>query len=502
MGGASPPQAEKMEGMQLLVQQGKPEEAREQLKNALKEFPNYAGYYDLLGVVEALEGNYVPAEQNFKKAIQLDPLLVGAYLNLGRLYQQNSRNDRDAPLKALTTYGKVLKFDPANPEANYQSAALLEHGKSYKLSLEHISRLPPSGQQRAQALSIQCADWVGLGDRKQAGESADRLIHSEDLSGMDILLIIPLLESNHWDDVELRLLQGAVDRHVAGFDLLTALGRVYERAGKMEEARVTLEQAARSKPDSAEPLMELARVTEKQKDFTAALGYLAHARDLDPKNPVIHFFMGEVCVEENLLEEAYNSLRQAVQLAPDNPNYLYALGVVAQQRADPREAITFFKRYCTLKPDDPRGRLQLGISYFNFHRDDLAGKELEVAIRHPETAAAAHFILGRIANQHGDYAGSMAELQKSLAADPNFADPLAEEGIVFMKQKDYVSAQRALSRAIELAPDHYVANLNLMMLYERTGDERAAAQAKRFEVAKQKRAEQARLSLRSIQILR
>jgi tetratricopeptide (TPR) repeat protein len=501
-GGSSSSQAEKLGEIQLLVQQGNLAEAKRQLVNGLEEFPNFSGYYDLLGVVEAEEGNYVSAEQDFLKAIELDQLLIGAYLNLGRLYQQNSANDHEAPLKALTTYAKVLKFAPANAEANYQSAALLESRKAYRMSLEHLSRLPKADQEKAQALSVRCADLVGLGERLQAGAAADRLLHSADLAEADILLIMPMLEANHWDDLEQRLLEGAVKGQVAGFDTLGVLGRLYERQGELDEARATLERTAQANPQSTETLIELARIAEKQKDYTGALGYLTHASDLDPQDPAIHFFIGIVCVEENLLEESFKSLKQAVQLAPDNPYYNYALGVVAQQRADPHEAIPYFKKYRVLRPDDPRGNLQLGITYFNSHQDDLAVEELQTAAHHRETAAAAHFFLGRIANQKGDSAVALHELQQALDTEPDYADPYAEEGIIFLKQKDYPSAEKALSRALVLDPDHYVANLNLMMLYQRRGDQRAEEQTKRFEEVKKKRAEKAKLSLRSIQIVR
>ena len=500
--GSSYSQAERLDEIRQLVQQGNLAEAREHLVKGLKEFPKFAAFYDLLGVVEAEEKKYGSAEQDFQKAIKLDPFLIGAYLNLGHLYQQNAAGDQNAPLKALTTYGKVLEFDPTNVEANYQSAVLLERRKAYKMSLEHLSRLPPTDQLKPQALSVLCADLVGLGEPLQASTAVDRLLRSADLTEADILLMAPMLEANHWDDLEQRLLEGAIKAQVGGADILGALGRLYERLGKLDEARATLERTAQASPHSAEPLVELARVAEKQKDFTGALGYLAHARDLDPQNPAIHFFIGIVCVKENLLEESFNSLKQAVQLAPDNPYYNYALGVVAQQRADPREAIPYFKKYCVLKSDDPRGNLQLGITYFKGHQDDLAQEELKTAAHHRETAAAAHFFLGRIANQQGNTTLALNELQQALDAEPNYADPYAEEGVVFLKLKDYASAENALARALALDPDHYVANLNLMMLYQRTGDKRAADQAKRFEEVKKKRTERAKLSLRSIQIVR
>ena len=39
-----------------------------------------------------------------------------------------------------------------------------------------------------------------------------------------------------------------------------------------------------------------------------------------------------------------------------------------------------------------------------------------------------------------------------------------------LKQKDYAAAEKALRPAVAIDADHYAANLNLRMLYQRAGD--------------------------------
>lgn len=500
--GAERTRAEALRQIQQLVVQGNLAEAERQLAEARLQYPKDGAFCDLLGVVKAEKGDYGSAESNFLKAIELDPLLTGAYFNLGHLYQQNAAVDHAASQKAPAVYGQLLKVQPGNPEAHYQLAVLLERRRAFRASLDHLTKLPAADQERAQALSVRCADFAGLGDPERASAAADRLLNSPDLTAADIVSILPVLEASHPAQVERRLLEGALRRQLAGVDLLLPLGRLYERQGRLDEARTTLEKAEQAGPRSVDTLMELARIAEQQNDHKGALGYLAHARELEPENAAVHFSFGMVSLQENLLEEAYKSLQQAVTLAPNNADYNYALGTVAQRRADPSEAVPFFKRYCALQPGDPRGRLQLGITYFYAHQDQSAEKELQEATEHRETAAAAHFFLGRIANQKGRPAEALLELQRALAIKANYADPYAEEGIIYMKQKDYTAAEKALLNALAIEPDHYAANLNLMMLYQRTADARAGEQAQRFEEVKKKRAETAKLSLRSIEIIR
>ena len=120
---------------------------------------------------------------------------------------------------------------------------------------------------------------------------------------------LPILEANKRDDLEERLLEGLVQRELASINTLHQLGLLYERRGQLDRAHQTLEKVAQGEPISAKLLLELARIAHKQGDHKGTLGYLAHARDLEPQNAGIHFFFGMVCVDLDLSQDAYNSLK-------------------------------------------------------------------------------------------------------------------------------------------------------------------------------------------------
>jgi len=485
---------------QQLIQQGKFPEAQSELEEAIKQFPKEAGLYDLLGVVEAQEKNYRAAEASFARAIELDGRLAGAHLNLGRLYQENPDKLDRAAEKALKIYEHLLAFDPKNTEANYQSAVLLERRGAFRSSLERLAHLPEEARNRPQALAVRVADFIGLGDHRQADQASGRLLASPELSEADVLLALPELARGKQDALAIRLLEGIAGRGLASPGSMYQLGVLYERGAQYDQARQALEKAATAKLNSAQPLIELARVANSQQDYRAALGYLAHARDLEPANASVHFFFGMVCVELNLAQEADASLQRAVQLNPQNPYYNYALGAVAAERDDPREALPYIRKYCELKPRDPRGRFALGAAYYYSRDYDAAAKELRAVAGLSRTAAGAHYFLGRIAVQEGRLPEAVNELEKALKQNPRYADALAELGHVRLNQKEYQRAEEALVRAIQIDSDNYTANFNLMVLYQRTTNSRAEAQAKRFDEVRKKREERAKEFLRTIEV--
>ncbi len=488
--------------VQQLIQQGDLAKAHTQLSDALKVFPREVGFHNLLGVVEAQKGNYEAAEASFRKAIDQAPRFVGAYLNLGRLYQENRSKDPKALQKGLETYQQLLKYQPEHLEANYQCSVLLLLQGAFHDSLRFLSKLPPEAQNRPQALAIRCAALAALGDRSGSEESASRLLSSSELTEADILAVLPVLgtQQEERNELQLRLLKGLVQRELASPSTLHQLGLLYENQGKLEQARQTLEKVAERQSVSSPLLVELARVAYKQGDREGSLSYLAHARDLDARNAGIHFFFGIVCVELDLAEDAYKSLKQAVELDSNNPFYSYALGAVALQRRDPSEGIPYFQKYCQLKPEDPRGRFALGVAYFQSSQLEQARKELLAISGLPETAAGAHYFLGRLARQENNLPEAIREMELALQAHPDYVDAHAELGLLHLRQKEYALAEKSLQRAVGIDQDHYATNLNLLNLYQRTKDPRAEAQAQRFEEIKKKRSEEAQALLRTIEV--
>lgn len=484
---------------QQLIGQGDLESARAQLIDGLRFFPRDAGFFNYLGVIDAEEGHTQSAEQNFRKAIEQAPHYAGAYLNLGHLYQSETPKVPDAASLALATYLKLLQYDPANAEANYQAAVLEMRKGDYQGSLGRLHKLSAADQQKPQALALLCVDMAQTGHLREASAAASRLAASAELKEEDIISVLPYLKSHN--PLALQLLAAVARRNLASEGTLYKLAQLQEQAGQLKQARQTLESVAGKEPNQAVPLLDLARVANRQGDYKGALGYLAHARDLEPENAAIHFFFGIVCIEMDLHQEAYVSLKKAVNLDPDNAYYNYAFGAVASQRDDPREAIPYFKKYCALRPSDPRGPLSLGAAYYYSHDLETSRNELLKVAGVKVTAGGANYFLGRIAYDDDNLPDAAQYLTTAIRDDPDYADAYAALGGVYLNQKKYGNAEESLLRALKIDPTNYLANLNLTVLYQRTKDKRAAEQAKRFAALQTQREQRAKLFLRTIRVV-
>lgn len=468
--------------IQALIENQDMVQAQKLLAEAARHFPSDAGFENLRGVVAAQQGDYAEAQSSFSQAISHDPRLTAAYLNLGRLYQQ-APAAAEARGRALDVYQRVLAYEPKNSEANYQSATLLLRQGQYDDSLKHLMSLPIETQMGAQATSIACADYAGLGDRQRTEDASNRLLKSSDFSEEDAQQALPGLLAGKREDLVISLFENLQKRQSLSPEGLRTLGLAYERTNNFVQARAWLEQAA-TQNLSVPLLLELARVAHEQKDYKGSLGYLAHARDLEPDSARLHYYFGLVCLDLDLVAEARNSLEKALKLDPDNPSYNYAMGVASTFRQDPEEAVPFFEKYLKLRPQDPRGKLAIGVVQWRAKNYDASVPWLKQAVIDPETATSAHYYLGAIALHERHFDEARDELEQALKAQPDYTDALAQLGQYYLELKDFKKAERQLSRALQIDPNHYSANFHLLTLYKRTGDPRREAQEKRFEELK------------------
>jgi tetratricopeptide (TPR) repeat protein len=472
---------------------------------ALREHPSDPALHNFAGVIDAQQGAVDAAEAHFQTAIRLAPHAASPYLNLGRLYQERAASDpasaRAAAKKALGVYRQLLAVEPANVEGLYQAAFLLAIGGEFAESLALVQRMPGDARWRPQALAVVVADLAGSGDMASASTAAARLASHAQLTSADVVAVLPAFEHVSNDSIAQQLLEALDKRGLASADALQRLGAIHLRHARYAEARQVLERAAGAAGRPTVPLlMDLARAAYKSGDGKGALGYLAHARDLDSHNAPVHFFFAIVCIDLNLGGEAHDSLKKAIALDPENPFINYAMGAVSIQRHDSSEALPYFEKYVQLKPADPRGRFALGAARFYSNQLEAARADLQQAASHPETAAGAHYFLGRIARQLNDLDTARQELAQALQTNPRYADAWAELGLIQTRAEQYADAEQSLAKALAIDSENYAATFNLSTLYSKTKDPRREEQAARLAALQEKRAVQAQEFLRIVEV--
>lgn len=467
--------------IQKLISSSELSDADKLLVKFSAEYPDDAGFENLRGIVAAREGDMALAEHSFQKAIRESPGFSAAYLNLGRLYQENSGTDAEQRQRALRVYGQLLKFNAENAEARYQSALLLMQQGAYRRSLDEIAPMSAGTKSAPQVLSLTAGDNAMLGYVEQANKAVSRWVAQPQLFEPDVQQALPSLAGGKRYDLIIKLLERLQNEGSMSPELLNSLGVAYEETGHLKKARAVFESVFAQSGSSTVPLIELATVANKQLDYKGALGYLAHARVLEPKNAAIDYSFGVDCLYLGLLAEAQKAFSEAVALAPSDASCNYAMGITTSFMHDPNEGVPYLEKYVILRPTDPNGKLAVGTTLFRAKDYDSAISWLSKAAANSQTSLAAHYYLGRLANRQRRPDDAIVEIQKVLKVNPQNVDALAELGQSYLLLKDYSKAEQELQHALALEPDNYTANFNLLIVYMQEKDPRRIAQARRVK---------------------
>ncbi len=165
-----------------------------------------------------------------------------------------------------------------------------------------------------------------------------------------------------------------------------------------------------------------------------------------------------------------------------NPNQLNNDGILFAQKGNYKKAISCFKKAIEIKNDNPLFWLNLGITYRDFNKIDLA---IEATLQAHKLDLQNHEITNTliqlfINNSELEKASDLC--QKILAADDKNSKTWNLLGIIYFKSELYSKAQNCFETALSIDSFFADALFNLRDTYFELGDEEKAIECdKKFK---------------------
>jgi tetratricopeptide (TPR) repeat protein len=471
---------DRLERASRMIGAGQLASAEAELNAVLRRTAQDANALNLLGVVRAQQQRTGEAEQLFLRALKAQPTLLGAYLNLGRLYLELQKEDR-----ALWAFTEAGKLAPDDADINLNLALLYERRRQYEQSLAHLEKIP-SSQMGADHLYVLIKSHLGLGQVREA-QALSQTLKQPGKVPADVAAVFAaaFAERELFDDA-IQILEAAKQGGEVSFALLYNLGTGYYRKGEFVRAEQYYTDALGLKPNDVETLRALARVARAAGELEKALAHLIRARSLAPKSEQVLYDFGWTALNLNLLFDALPVLEELQRARPDEPGYLYALGIARLQNGEAQRAIELLNRFIKLRPAESGGYYVLGAALYGLKQFPQARTMLERSVAlapYPD----AEYYLGMIAYNEGDAERAAMWLQRALKSEPKYAAARTALGMVYARQKNYQAARAELERAMELNPKDATASYQLGLVYARLG-EKALSQTM-FATADKLRAE-------------
>jgi tetratricopeptide (TPR) repeat protein len=243
----------------IALQNKQPDAALARVKRQIALQPNAAPLHYLLGSVHQARKEIPQAEGAYAKALELDPALIGAYVQLGSLYATAGRNER-----ALAELDKAVKVNPKNivplmliATIHHQANEVAKAKDAYRQVLAINARFAPAANNLAILESLDGGDKdKALQLAQVAKEAAPDNPYISDTLGW-------ILYNRGVYERALGLLRESAAKLPDNAEVQYHLGMAYLKTGDKESARAALTKAARApanfagKDDAKRALAEL-----------------------------------------------------------------------------------------------------------------------------------------------------------------------------------------------------------------------------------------------------
>lgn len=310
------------------LEAGKASEASRRFGRALQMLEpqdEAAGLWNALGVSAALTGREEEAEQAFQTALQLDPSLWVAHVNIGILFRGQARTE-----EAVASFTTAMNLMPQRTEVfEFLAAESLRSGDRQQavVWMEEAVRQNPTARSLS-SLAVMTVDLQTVEERKELLLEAVAMDPRDAAAQVNLAA---LLDQHRFDAQQAELHYEAFLRLSPDSPLVT---QVQQRIQVME-ARATSGMTAQPDPvrDEVEALLAQAAQASDPRQ-ALALCLRAHATAARASRVVLR----------------ERALRAGATLAPSSPRAFVGLGRLLEEQGRFEEALTVFQEAHQLAP--------------------------------------------------------------------------------------------------------------------------------------------------------
>ena len=338
------------------------DQTRACFERAVALAPDAHRWHHNLGRHLATMGELEEAEEQLRRALELDPDYLPTRWRLARLCSQT---DRGAEAETL------LRATLASAEHPYPWTELAQLALGRGSAVEARTLLETAlgrdpGHGRAHALMSQA--WTALGDPTRAAAHARRGRYSiKSLDSIPDRIVreavretdsvsyhrIAARSSGAKGAERIALWERICRADPANADDKIQLSNAYLDAGRVDEAVATLETAMAQVPRGARFRLSRAQLALRLGDAAGALRYADEALALDPGTTAALGVKCMALVSLGRASEAVPPAERALGLAPDNPQIYLFVGSVYEQNGRVAEAAATYRRGLAVDPQAP-----------------------------------------------------------------------------------------------------------------------------------------------------
>lgn len=382
-----------------------------------------------------------------RKAIALDPAMIGAHYALGGVLFD--RRDYDGARAAFT---EVIRLNPHATAARLQLSRVAMAAGDTGRAVEFAEQAASDNPEHAGARITLVRTLRASGDRVRAEAELDKLIAAHPKVAMLWIERGGIRFENRDAEGARQAFEKAAALAPDAIEPLAGLVSIDIAAGKLAEARRRVDARLAAHPDDSRLLVLAGRVAARAKAYADAERHLRRAIDKDPQQADAYGVLGQVLVNTGRLDDARKEFARLDASRPAAAQTMLGLIAAAQGRvsesaahyeralkADPaaalaannlawvrldegnvEEAVRLGRIAQEQLPDRPEMNDTLGWMLHKAGRYDAALQYLSRALERSPSSALYHFHVGMAYIGAGQRARGEASLKRALEIDPAF----------------------------------------------------------------------------------
>jgi len=295
-----------------LYSQGQLQQALDQVKILLEQFPHSPVLFNIQGAVLKGLGQLELSIEAYSKALAIKPKNADAYINMG-----NTLKDQGKLEKAIEAYNKALTIKPNNADAYINMGITLKDQGELEEAIEAYNKALAIKPDYAEAHYNMGNALKDQGKLEEAIEAYNKA-----------LAIKP-------DYAEARY----------------NMGNALKDQGKLEEAIEAYNKALAIKPNNADALNNMGNALKDQGKLEEAIEAYNKALAIKPKNADAYINMGNALKDQGELEKAIEAYNKALAIKPNNADAHNNMGNALKDQGKLEKAIEAYNKALAIKPD-------------------------------------------------------------------------------------------------------------------------------------------------------
>ncbi len=366
------------------------------------------------GIAFLQDGKLQEAESQFARALRMNPGLFEVQNLMGVVLDQQGKH-KEARSFFLKAIELQKTYAPAHANLGLNAVALQQYR--------------PAAAEFRKALKL---------DPKQS--NANELRYD---------LALALYRSAEYEQ-SLHALEEIQDpaAHDAAFFALA--GSDHRELGHAPQAVENLRKAADSEPDNEHYLYDLAISLIQSGATGEAVRRLEAGVERCPKCASLYAALGVACYAAGNNDESAKHYETAVRLEPNAADIRAALGDLYSAAGAFEKSTLEYEAALKLDPGNASYLLKQGRNWVRLQQSDRAEQTFRRVLAADSRNVDAYLNLGKIANERGDFAGAIRNLEKATELDPENSAAVYQLGLAYRKSGQTQKSTAAMNRFRQL----------------------------------------------------